>query len=120
MLKWWSSRNNQWQETTQDDEDEDDFDNDFQNVDLSEAAHIRYQGICQEVDAKIRANIEEQQENWNHVGDAVGENGDVLCMWGAQMERHQYLGLKRIIFGLRDMSTVSGLDVVVTRFNCRH
>jgi hypothetical protein len=33
-----------------------------------------------------------------------------------QMERLQHLGLKRIAFALEDMSTVSQLDVVVSRF----
>jgi hypothetical protein len=38
----------------------------------------------------------------------------MFCLLGAQMERLQYLGLKRITFGLLDTSTVSELDVVVT------
>jgi hypothetical protein len=33
------------------------------------------------------------------------------------MERHQYLGVKCITFGLLDMLTVSRLDVVVTRLD---
>jgi hypothetical protein len=41
----------------------------------------------------------------------------MFCLLGAQMERHQYLGLKRITFGLLDTSTVSRLDVVVTRLD---
>ena len=41
----------------------------------------------------------------------------MLCLLGAQMERLQYLGLKRIAFGLLDTSTVSRLDVVVTRLD---
>ena len=34
----------------------------------------------------------------------------VFCMLGAQMERDQYLGLKRIVFGLEHTSTISQLD----------
>jgi hypothetical protein len=41
----------------------------------------------------------------------------MLCLLGAQMERHQYLGLKRITFGLLDTSTVSRLNAVVTRLD---
>jgi hypothetical protein len=35
------------------------------------------------------------------------------CMLGAQIERHQYLGLKPMVLGLEDTSTVSRVDVVV-------
>jgi hypothetical protein len=42
----------------------------------------------------------------------------MFYLLGAQMERHQYLGLKRIAFGLLlDKSTVSGLEVAVTRLD---
>jgi hypothetical protein len=41
----------------------------------------------------------------------------MFCLLGAQMERLQYLGLKRITFGLLDTPTVSRLDVVVTRLD---
>jgi hypothetical protein len=41
----------------------------------------------------------------------------MFCLLGAQMERLQYLGLKRIAFGLLDTSTVFRPDVVVTRLD---
>jgi hypothetical protein len=41
----------------------------------------------------------------------------MFCLLEAQMERHQYLGLKRIAVGLLDTSTVSRLDVVLTRLD---
>jgi hypothetical protein len=91
-------RNNQQQEATQDDEDA--FGNEFQNAELSEAAHARDEEFFQEVDAKLRVEFE-------HVGDAVGENGDVLHVRGTD-------GEAPMVLGLEDTSTVYCVDVVVS------
>ncbi len=75
---------NNRQERTQDDDDA--FGNAFQNVELSEAARARDQEIEQEVNAELRVEIEEQRAYRNRVGDAVGENGDVLFVRGTDGE----------------------------------
>jgi hypothetical protein len=77
-------KENNLQETTQGDGDA--FGNAFQNFELSEADRGRGLEIEQEVDAKLRVEIEEQRANWNGVGDAVGKNGDVLFVRGTDGE----------------------------------
>jgi hypothetical protein len=77
-------RNNQQQETKEDDEDA--FGNAFHNAEQSEAARARLEKICQEVDAELRVEVQEEQEICNRVGDAVGENGNILYVRGTDGE----------------------------------
>jgi hypothetical protein len=75
---------NNLQETAQDDGDA--FGNAFENVELSDAACAPGQEIEQEVNAELRAKIQEQRANWNRVGAAVGHDGDVLFVRGTDGE----------------------------------
>jgi hypothetical protein len=69
---------------------------------------------------KLMPNSESKFRNSEQIGTVLVMQLVTMvmfCLLGAQMERLQYLGLKRIAFGLLDTSAVSRLDVVVTRLD---